>query len=105
GARPGDRLFLSKPLGAGVITTALKRNLTSPDELADAVTWMKRLNRDAAQLAVDFALHAATDITGFGLLGHATEMAEASGVALRVHYPSIPLMQAAQKFAYAYTFP
>lgn len=105
GARPGDRLFLSKPLGAGVITTALKRNLTSPDELADAVTWMKRLNRDAAQLAVDFALHGATDITGFGLLGHATEMAEASGVALRVHYPSIPLMKAAQKFAYAYTFP
>ncbi len=65
---------------------------------------MKLLNRDAAQLAVDFGLHAATDITGFGFLGHATEMAEASGVALRVHYPSIPLMKAAQKFAYAYTF-
>lgn len=105
GARPGDRLFLSKPLGTGVITTALKRSLTSPDELADAVTWMKRLNRDAAQLAIDFALHAATDITGFGLLGHATEMAEASGVALRLHFPSIPLMMAAEKFAIAYTFP
>ncbi len=105
GARPGDRLFLSKPLGTGVITTALKRNLTSPDELADAVTWMKLLNRDAAQLAVDFGLHAATDITGFGLLGHATEMAEASGVALRIHYPSIPLMKSAEKFALAYTFP
>ena len=105
GMRPGDRLFLSKPLGAGVITTALKRSLTSPEELEDAVTWMKLLNRDAAQLAVDFGLHAATDITGFGFLGHATEMAEASGVALRVHYPSMPLMKAAQKFAYAYTFP
>jgi selenide,water dikinase len=105
GLRPDDRLFLSKPLGAGVITTALKRGLTSPDELADAVTWMKLLNRDAAQLAVDFALHAATDITGFGFLGHATEMAEASGVALRIHYPSIPLMKAAEKYAYAYTFP
>ena len=105
GLRPGDRLFLSKPLGAGVITTALKRNLTSPDELAEAVTWMKRLNRDASQLAVDFGLHAATDITGFGFLGHATEMAEASGVALRIHYPSIPLMKAAEKFALAYTFP
>jgi len=66
---------------------------------------MKRLNRDAAQLTVDFALHAATDITGFGLLGHATEMAEASGVALRFHFPSIPLMKAARKFADAYTFP
>jgi selenide,water dikinase len=105
GAQPGDRLFLSKPLGAGVITTALKSNLTSPDELDDAVTWMKLLNRDAAQLAVDFGLHAATDITGFGLLGHATEMAEASRVALRIHYPSIPLMKAAEKFALAYTFP
>lgn len=105
GARPGDRLFLSKPLGAGVITTALKRNLVSADELADAVSWMKRLNRDAAQLAVDFGLHAATDITGFGLLGHANEMAVASGVALRFHFPSIPLMKAAQKFALAYTFP
>ncbi len=105
GLRFDDRLFLSKPLGAGVITTALKRGLTSPDELADAVTWMKLLNRDAAQLAIDFGLHAATDITGFGFLGHATEMAEASGVALRIHYPSIPLMKAAQKYAYAYTFP
>lgn len=105
GLRPGDRLFLSKPLGAGVITTALKSSLTSPDELEDAVVWMKLLNRDAAQLAVDFSLHAATDITGFGFLGHATEMAEASGVALRIHYPSIPLMKAAQKFALAYTFP
>lgn len=105
GACPGDRLFLSKPLGTGVITTALKRSLTSPDELADAVTWMKRLNRDAAQLAVDFGLHGATDITGFGLLGHATEMAEASGISLRLHFPSIPLMKAARKFAEAYTFP
>ena len=105
GACPGDRLFLSKPLGTGVITTALKRSLTSADELEDAVTWMKRLNRDAAQLAVDFGLHGATDVTGFGLIGHAMEMAEASGVSLRIHYSSIPLMKAAQKYAEAYTFP
>lgn len=105
GARPGDRLFLSKPLGTGVITTALKRSLTSADELEDAVIWMKLLNRDAAQLAVDFGLHGATDITGFGLIGHAMEMAEASGVSLRIHYSSIPLMKAAQKYAEAYTFP
>jgi len=105
GARPGDRLFLSKPLGTGVLTTALKRGLTSEDELRDAVTWMKTLNRDAAQLAVDFSLRAATDITGFGLIGHATEMAQASGVALRLHYSSIPLMVAAEKYALAYTFP
>lgn len=105
GARPGDRLFLSKPLGTGVITTALKRSLTSADELEDAVIWMKRLNRDAAQLAVDFGLHGATDVTGFGLIGHAMEMAEASGVSLRIHYSSIPLMKAAQKYAEAYTFP
>ena len=105
GARPGDRLFLSKPLGTGVITTALKRSLTSADELEDAVIWMKLLNRDAAQLAVDFGLHGTTDVTGFGLIGHAMEMAEASGVSLRIHYSSIPLMKAAQKYAEAYTFP
>jgi selenide,water dikinase len=105
GARPGDRLFLSKPLGTGVITTALKQDKASAEDLANAVAWMKRLNRDAAQLAVDFDLRGATDITGFGLLGHASEMAEASGVALRFHYPSIPLMKAAQRLAIAYTFP
>ena len=105
GANPGDRLFLSKPIGSGVITTALKRNLTSPDELADAVAWMKRLNREAAQLAVEFGVHCATDITGFGLIGHAIEVANASKVGLRLHYPSVPLMKAAEKYAYAFTFP
>ena len=105
GARAGDVLFLSKPLGAGVLTTALKRGLVSEAELVEAVGWMKTLNRGAAQLAVDFNLRGATDITGFGLLGHATEMATASGVALRIHYPSVPLMPNAEKFALAYTFP
>ena len=105
GARPGDRLFLSKPLGTGVLTTALKSSLASVDELADAFSWMKTLNRDAGQLALDFALHGTTDITGFGLIGHANEMAAASGVALRLHYPSIPLMAAAEEYANAYTFP
>ncbi len=105
GARPGDVLFLSKPLGTGVLTTALKRELTSESELVDAISWMKKLNCDASRLAIDFALKGATDITGFGLLGHATEMAQASSVALTIHYPSIPLMAAAEKFALAYTFP
>jgi len=105
GARPGDRLVLTKPLGGGVTTTALKRELTSPEELREAVGWMTRLNRDASLLANRFGLRGATDITGFSLLGHALEMAEASGVCLEFCFDQIPLLSGAMKFARQWTFP
>src|SRR5437899_4948628 len=77
GLRPGDRLFLSKPLGTGVITTAAKDGAAPPAVLEGAVKSMLRLNRVAARVARDHGAAGATDITGFGLLGHATEMLDA----------------------------
>jgi selenide,water dikinase len=71
GARAGDALVLTKPLGVGVITTAAKRDATAPEHVAVAVESMKRLNRTAARLAQRIGVHACTDVTGFGLLGHA----------------------------------
>ena len=96
GARGGDVLILTKPLGTGIIATALKREGCAP-EIADAATAsMATLNRAAceAMLAVGIndAVHACTDVTGFGLLGHAAEMARAAGVALEFHSAQIPLL-------------
>ena len=95
GARPGDVLILTKPLGTGVTTTALKRGAAEPADVALAVRWMTRLSADVSSLAVEFGVRAATDVTGFGLLGHSLEMAEASGVALTLHLRSIPFLTGA----------
>ena len=75
GARPGDTLFLTKPLGTGILVSADRNDRTAPEHLAAAVTSMRRLNRAAADVLVEAGVRAATDVTGFGLLGHATEMA------------------------------
>ncbi len=104
-ARPGDILLLSKPLGFGVTTTALKRGLAEADDLAEAVDWMKRLNREAAALAQEAGVKAATDVTGFSLLGHGWEMAAASGVGLRFHYAQIPFTRGAPRYAQEWIFP
>src|SRR5262249_58213136 len=82
GLRPGDRVFLSKPLGTGVITTAAKNGVAKPDVLAGAVKSMLRLNRVAARVARESGAKGATDITGFGFLGHAGEMVRASRAGL-----------------------
>ena len=105
GARPGDLLVLTKPLGTGVITTAGKQEKVKADDLARAIVWMQRLNDRAAHLAQDFGLRGATDITGFGLLGHALEMAEASGVGLEIDLGAVPLMQGAKEYAARGLFP
>lgn len=105
GARPGDTLFITKPLGFGVTNTAVKRDLASPDEEAEVVDWMKRLNKTASLLAQEFGLRGGTDVTGFGLLGHAWEMAKGAGVALRFHFNAIPFTSAARKFGEAGAFP
>ena len=75
---PGDVLVLTKPLGFGTTTTALKREQAKPEDVAQVVKWMKRLNQAASELASEFNLQAGTDVTGFSLLGHAYEMANAS---------------------------
>ena len=105
GARPGDRLVLTKPLGFGVTTTALKREQADPADVAEAVSWMKRLNAAAGKLALGAGLRGATDITGYGLLGHGLEVAQASGVRLRLHYRQIPFLTNARHYADAGTFP
>jgi selenide,water dikinase len=96
GARPGDRLVLTKPLGTGIISTAVKRGIAPPALVDRAVAVMAALNRAAGEaLAASGAVHALTDVTGFGLLGHAWEMAEGSGVAIRILAERIPLIDAA----------
>ena len=105
GARPGDHLFLTKPLGFGVTTTALKRELAAPSDIQEVVAWMKRLNREAGQLATETGLRGGTDVTGYSLMGHAKEMADASRVGLRLSYHDIPLVSCAMKYARQWTFP
>lgn len=105
GARPGEKLLLSKPLGFGVITTALKRGLADPSDVAEAVGWMKRLNRAASELALEFGVRGGTDITGYSLLGHGLEVANASGVGLRFTFGKIPFTRGAQRYAADWIFP
>jgi selenide,water dikinase len=105
GARPGDRLVLTKALGTGVITTAHKRGEEYPTDLAAAVASMMRLNRSAAEAALATQTpHAMTDITGFGLLGHAHELAHLSGVALELEYARLPWLPGARRYAQSWTF-
>ena len=99
GLRPGDKLFLSKPLGFGLITTALKREQAEPQDVREATGWMKQLNRTASRLALEFGVRAGTDITGFGLMGHALEMADAAGVRLEIDYAALPFLESAGKYA------
>jgi selenide,water dikinase len=104
GLRAGDRLFLSKPLGTGVITTAAKNTAAPDDALAAAVSSMLRLNRVAARVARDAGAMGATDITGFGFLGHAGEMVVASGAGIAVDTSRLPLLPHARALAEAGQF-
>jgi len=99
GLKVGDTLVLTKPLGFGVTTTALKREQAEAQDVAEAVNWMKQLNKKAGQLAIEFDLRGGTDITGYSLLGHAMEMADASHVALNLEFASIPFISCARKYA------
>jgi selenide, water dikinase len=105
GLRLGDALVLTKPLGFGVTTTALKREQAEPGDVTEVVWWMSRLNRSASELAVEFDLRAGTDITGYSLLGHGTEMADASGVSLQIEYDRLPFVSCAKKYAEMGAFP
>ncbi len=105
GARPGDVLYLTKPLGTGTITTALKRGIAPEDEVAAAVASMKRLNRAASRAALATGATVATDVTGFGLVGHALEMAEASRVRFRFEWDALPWLPGALRLAEEMVFP
>lgn len=92
GARPGDALVLTKPIGTGILTTALKRDLLPASALVEAVEAMTTLNAGASRAMLATGVHAATDVTGFGLLGHLRNMLDASGVAAEVEAAQVPLL-------------
>lgn len=106
-AREGDALFLSKPIGTGILVSAHRATTTrgklrrilgrgpAPD-IAEAVRWMTTLNRDVANVMVDVGVSAATDVTGYGLLGHLLEMTGSSGVGARIEMRAVPLMEGAR---------
>ncbi len=91
GARPGDRLLLTKPLGTGILATALKGEVLTEDEMSEAIDGMMTLNRFASETMQTIGVHACTDITGFGLLGHTLELAQASGVGIILYAEQLPV--------------
>jgi len=105
GSQPGDLLLLTKPLGVGVITTALKQGVANEADVATAVSSMKTLNKQAAQAAQLAGAHSLTDITGFGLLGHAHEMAHLGRVAFNFHLDRLPWLPGALTYGEAGAFP
>ena len=99
GAQPGDLLILSKPLGTGLITTAHKRDQVETSDLDAAIASMMQLNRKASAALIRPGVHAVTDITGFGLLGHAWEMASQSLTSMRIAYDALPLLPHVRHYA------
>lgn len=105
GLQVDDMLVVTKPLGFGTTTTALKREQALEADVAEVVSWMKKLNKVASELALEFNLKGGTDITGFSLLGHAYEMTEASQVRIRFHSAKIPFTSGAHRYAEEFIFP
>ena len=99
GARPGDVLFLTKPLGIGILTTAAKVDMASPDSMALATRLMTTLNKGARDVMVRYRVHACTDVTGFGLMGHSVEMAQGSDVEIHYSVDAIDLIPEALELA------
>ncbi len=91
-ARPGDILILTKPIGTGIISTAIKGGVVSPGTLEKAVKSMTALNREASAAALEFGAHAATDVTGFGLIGHAFEMVRFGKIKARIFADKVPIL-------------
>ncbi len=104
-ARPGDAVYLTKPLGTGLVTTAAKAGSADPADLAAAITVMSALNRAAARALQAAHVRAATDITGFSFVGHAWEMAAQSNVNLTIDVAAIPLLPGARRYAEEWLFP
>jgi selenide, water dikinase len=94
-ARPGDFLVLTKPLGTGIVATAIKQGKAAPDVIATATESMAHLNRVGSEVAREYGLRALTDITGFGLLGHLSELCRASGVSVELWFDALPLLPGA----------
>jgi selenide,water dikinase len=97
--RPGNRLILTKPIGTGIVNTAIKAGMASPALTEKVTRLMAALNRDAARIMSNFAISACTDITGFGLLGHLSEMVSGSGLSVRLFSDQVPVLPEALEFA------
>ncbi|AIF44855.1 selenide, water dikinase SelD [Virgibacillus sp. SK37] len=99
GAKPGDKLILTKPIGVGIYSTSIKNNLLSQDEVQRVTNVMATLNKTAAEVMEHYDVHACTDVTGFGLLGHASEMAMGSKVELQISYEHVPMLERVRELA------
>jgi len=95
GAKVGDSIILTKPIGTGVVATAIKGGVADKESAEESVKTMSELNRQAAQVAQNFEIHACTDITGFGLVGHLLNIAQTSGVSIRLNISDVPLIKGA----------
>jgi selenide,water dikinase len=99
GARTGDRIILTKPLGTGIINTAQKGGMAAPEVVQKAIEVMTELNRKAAEVMKGFRVHACTDVTGFGLLGHLCEMLGQGEIGIRISLDAIPILPKAEEYA------
>lgn len=99
GARPGDVLILTKPLGVGILTTAAKADLVKPETMNAIYKQMATLNKTARDIMLRFTVHSCTDVTGFSLMGHSFEMAQGSGMSLHIDSLSVPFHMEALEFA------
>ncbi len=104
-AKPGDALVITKPLGFGITTTAIKNQNAKREHIQEVVIWMKQLNHKASELAQGCGVRAATDVSGFSLLGHGWEMAFHSRVGFNIHWDMIPFISSAKEYANLYSFP
>ncbi|MEB3100289.1 selenide, water dikinase SelD [Ferviditalea candida] len=99
GAKPGDRLILTKPIGVGILTTSIKKNLVSDEEIDRVTKIMAALNKTASEVMKGYEVHGCTDVTGFGLLGHTSEMAKGSGVGIRIYKRQVQVLPRVRELA------
>ncbi|WP_274653229.1 selenide, water dikinase SelD [Paenibacillus humicola] len=99
GAKPGDKLILTKPIGVGILTTSIKKDQLSDAEVARVTSVMATLNKTAAEVMSRYEVNACTDVTGFGLMGHSLEMAKGSGVGLRIAKEQVPVLPRVRELA------
>lgn len=105
GAKPGDRLILTKPIGVGILTTAIKQDILEKEDLDEVMNVMAMLNKDAAEAMENYDVNACTDITGFGLLGHTMEIAKGGNVGVTISNKDVPVLSKARELAEKHVIP
>ena len=105
GAKPGDALVLTKPIGVGIMTTGIKRGAVTKEQEATVTDFMAMLNKTAAEILMNYSPNAVTDVTGFGLVGHGTEMAKGSNASFELDYSKVPILEGTEELAAAGIIP